>query len=407
MPHPPKQQEQPAALQPPMPSDSVLPHAKQTGQALGRVVAPTRVLQTLLAQKRTGRLQVADLQQPQRTWSVYLAQGQVQFATADDPKGDRLAYLLQRGCRQLLPSTKKQRRQATSEPYRYLHQCWQAERISLQELRSLLRSSCQEALIHFLSISQSRFRFEHGLTVAPPLISLDLGELTDPLSEQIAQWQLFSQRNIYPHSQLSLLRSSRFVEQFSGTIQAISRRKGVLDLQSLLAGQPSLYAIAARLNADLLPVAQTMEQAVKLGYLRWHIARPATPRSEGTIVCLDSSSAAQQQVQQTLEPLGYRVVGLSHAQQALSVLVKERPCLILLDGALAVEEDRGLCHLLRSSSLLRHIPVLLLTPHDSLTNPIRAKAAGAKGWLVRPLEASSLTKAVQRWANHQPASTAA
>lgn len=377
-------------------------------QVLGRVASPARVLHTLLNQGITGQLQVNPLSQALPGWSIFLAQGQIQFANGEDVKGDRLAYLLQRSCREILPANNKALRKAARVPYDYLHQCWKQEQIPLQELRSLLRSFSQEALVHFLAMTQGRVQLERGVTPTPTLISSDLDELVEPLEQQIGQWQVLNQQGIYPHGRISLLRGSRFAEQFGGPIQAISRRQGRLDLQALLAGQPSLYAIAAQLNADLLPVAQLMDQAVRLGYLRWLVQpAPAKHLNKGTVACLDSSSAVQQQVRQSLEPLGYCVIGLTHPQQALSILVKERPSLILMDGALAAEEDKGLGHLLRESSLLRHIPLLLLTPHDSLINPMRAKAAGAQGWIVKPLEEANLIKAVKRWAMTRSPSQAA
>ncbi len=395
-----------------LPNDFAMePSSSQPGQALhrrsprtsqspgiGRVAAPTRVLHSLLTQSLTGRLQISHLSQSLPNWSIYLAQGEIQFATGDDSRGDRLAYLLQRSCRQILPPSGKPLRKAARAPYDYLHHCWKQEKITLQELRSLLRSSSQEALVHCLAMAQGRVQFERGVMPTPTLISSDLDELATPLEAHIGQWQSLSQKRIYPYGRISLLRGSRFAEQFGGPIQAISRRQGLLDWQSLFAGQPSLYGIAAQLNADLLPVARLMNQAVKLGYLRWQ-TQPAAVQSpsQGIVACLDSSNAVQQQVRQSLEPLGYRVIGLSHSQQALSILVKERPNLILMDGALAVEEEKGLGHLLRESTLLRHIPLILLTPHDSLINPMRTKAAGAQAWIVKPLEEASLVKAVKRW----------
>lgn len=377
-------------------------------KGIGRVAAPARVLHTLLNQGVTGHLQVNHLTQASASWSIFLAQGQIQFATGDDAKGDRLFYLLQRSCRQILPSRNKALRKAARAPYDYLHQCWQQEQISLQELRSLLRSFSQEALVHFLAMTQGRVQFERGVTPTPPLMSSDLDELVEPLEQQIGQWQVLNQQGIYPHGRISLLRSSQFAEQFAGPIQAISRRKGRLDLQSLFAGQPTVYGIAAQLNGNLLPVAQLMDQAVRLGYLRWQAKAVTGKRPhKGTVACLDSSNAVQQQVRQTLEPLGYRVIGLLHPQQALSILVKERPCLILMDGALALEEEKGLGYLLRESPLLRHIPLLLLTPHDSLINSVRAKAAGAQGWIVKPMEEASLLKSVRRWAGARSPSQAA
>lgn len=387
------------------------PHHSQTSPSInpemGRVAAPARVLHTLLDKELTGCLRISRLNHALPSWSAYVAQGQVQFATGEDPKGDRLAYLLQRSHRQILPPQKQQQKIAKS-PYHYLHQCWQAQQISLQELRSLLRLFTQEALVHLLSMPQGRVLFERGATPDPLLISLDLPELVEPLEQQIGQWQVLNERGIFPHGRLSLLRSSNFNEQFRGPLQAISRSSHHLEPQSLLAGQPSLYGIAAQLNSDLLPIAQLMDRAVTLGYLRWQVSpRQAAKQKQGTIACLDHSRAVQQQVRQTLEPLGYRVIGLTHSQQALSILVKERPSLILIDGALAAEEDKGLGHLLRESSLLRHIPLLLLTPHDSLIAPMRAKAAKAQGWIIKPLDEHSLVKAVKRWNKTSPTSQVA
>ncbi|NJN30138.1 MAG: response regulator [Synechococcales cyanobacterium RM1_1_8] len=343
----------------------------------------------LIEQGVTGRLHATPLQSNLPGWFVDIAQGKIQFAGGQDPQGDRLTYLLQRSYRQLLPLLQQQPKAGRS-PYAFLHQCWQQGQLSLQDLRQLLRLASEEALIHLLAMLQGRVQFERGVTPDPILISLNFPQAMDPLEEQIAQWQFLGERQISPHRRLSLVRGSRFEEQFRIPLLAQSRARPLPSPQDLLANQPSLYRLAARLNGDVLAIAQLMDQAANFGYLRW-LDRDSTqaggqgdrpgPRSAsrchggnpGTIACLDSSPAVQRQVRSCLEGAGYRVIGLSYPQQALSILIKERPQLILMDGALASAEEQGLGRLLRGSPLLKAIPLLLLTPHDSLINPIRAK----------------------------------
>jgi len=98
---------------------------------------------------------------------------------------------------------------------------------------------------------------------------------------------------------------------------------------------------------------------------------------------------------------GFRVAtainGLDGLVKALSV----RPDVIVMDLAMPHLDGLDCTRQLAASSSTRDIPVIVLTAHATPEVRANATAAGCRGFLVKPFEASDLIAEVGRWAPAQ------
>lgn len=90
-----------------------------------------------------------------------------------------------------------------------------------------------------------------------------------------------------------------------------------------------------------------------------------------------------------LESAGYEVLVTGNAEDALGLLQKNTPDLILLDLLLPKMQGGEACKLLKSDNNLKHVPVILFTASVS-DIPKIAKEVGADDYILKPYEPKEL-----------------
>jgi two-component system chemotaxis response regulator CheY len=116
----------------------------------------------------------------------------------------------------------------------------------------------------------------------------------------------------------------------------------------------------------------------------------------GTILLIDDSETVRQQVRRTLVGAGYEVLEASDGVDGLEKIRRRRADLFLALCDINMPRMNGLEmleHLHRDGSTL---PVVMLTTEGQPLLIRRAKQAGAKGWIVKPIKPEPLLAAVTR-----------
>ncbi len=93
---------------------------------------------------------------------------------------------------------------------------------------------------------------------------------------------------------------------------------------------------------------------------------------------------------------GYEAAYASDAVTAMTVARKERPDLILLDLGLPGGGGILILERLRAIAGLAATPVIVVTARADAAGEQDARAAGAVGFLRKPVEADELTAAIER-----------
>lgn len=116
------------------------------------------------------------------------------------------------------------------------------------------------------------------------------------------------------------------------------------------------------------------------------------------VLIVDDSETIRLEVRRTLSAAGFQVLEARDGLEGLGVAAAHPDLsLLVLDVNMPVMNGLEMLERLRQDVSV-DIPVLLMTTEAEARLIARAKAAGAKGWFVKPVAADMLRKAVERLA---------
>ena len=128
-----------------------------------------------------------------------------------------------------------------------------------------------------------------------------------------------------------------------------------------------------------------------------------TTMEEKTILIVDDEVAIREMIVMSLEMAGYDCIEAGDIQRAHSMIVDEKPDLVLLDWMLPGGNGIELLRRLRRDEMTAELPVIMLTAKTEEDNKIQGLDVGADDYITKPFaprEMLSRIKAVLRRAGH-------
>jgi CheY-like chemotaxis protein len=99
-----------------------------------------------------------------------------------------------------------------------------------------------------------------------------------------------------------------------------------------------------------------------------------------------------------LKHLGYEIIPAVDAEEALTILQKDAPDLILLDLLLPKMQGDDLCKKLKSDDKYKKIPIVLFTASVIRPNlPEKIKEIGADDCIMKPFEPEELIGKIKKF----------
>jgi CheY-like chemotaxis protein len=95
-----------------------------------------------------------------------------------------------------------------------------------------------------------------------------------------------------------------------------------------------------------------------------------------------------------LSAAGYCVLQAENAEKGIALAQAERPALILMDVSLPGMDGLSATEVLSGEEETRDIPVVALTAHAMKGDEAKARAAGCKGYITKPIDARALPSEV-------------
>lgn len=92
---------------------------------------------------------------------------------------------------------------------------------------------------------------------------------------------------------------------------------------------------------------------------------------------------------------GFEVHLARDGNEALDVLQRERPRLVLLDVMMPHKSGFEVCQALRADDALKHTLVLMLTAKGRETDIAKGRAMGADAYMTKPFSTKDLVLAVR------------
>ncbi len=113
------------------------------------------------------------------------------------------------------------------------------------------------------------------------------------------------------------------------------------------------------------------------------------------ILAVDDSQENLGLIQALLSVVGYEVVTASNGEEALAMVGKESPDLILIDAMMPKMNGFEVCALLKDKEETRLNPLVLVTPSQETEHKVKGFEAGVDDFIHRPINSVELLARVR------------
>lgn len=344
---------------------------------------PLSLLAQLSSRAATGCLRVFT---KSNSWSIYLEQGKLIYASCSDKLFERLDIHL-RQLNQQIPTLNSSARVQMRMKFENQNQeesiaqpdyqaiCWlvDGDYITYSQAGNLVSELAKEVLESFLTIKEGSYEFksENALDNLPTqFCHLDLRSLVES-----TQKSLMSRR---------VNKTKVTAKEDSSEDSSIVNKRNV---SSIEVEQLSKF--------EEKSIQQTDSKPVKDNNNKDNIEIPKKTKDRlYTVACIDDSLTILKSIKRFLDEDNFTVVMINDPVKALMQILRSKPDLILLDVEMPNLDGYELCSLLRRHSAFKNIPIVMVTGRTGFIDRAKAKMVRASGYLAKPFTQSELLKIV-------------
>jgi two-component system chemotaxis response regulator CheY len=114
------------------------------------------------------------------------------------------------------------------------------------------------------------------------------------------------------------------------------------------------------------------------------------------ILTVDDSRTMRDMLRLALTSAGFEVVQAVDGLDGLGALERENPEIVITDINMPKMDGFGFIEGARKIDRFRALPILVLTTESDSDKKMRAKKAGATGWIVKPFDPVRLVDVIRR-----------
>ncbi|MES2039540.1 MAG: EAL domain-containing protein [Pseudomonadota bacterium] len=170
--------------------------------------------------------------------------------------------------------------------------------------------------------------------------------------------------------------------QFAKEVEQLALERHLSEITPLLSSLHQAYeAVASELGNEVF-----LEDHDVVSHSR-HVAK---------VLVVDDDRSTRSTLRHTLQRDGFKVEEAADGSQALLMLKRMRPDVILMDAVMPVMDGFTACSLIQEMPRGRSIPVLMITALEDNSSVERAFAAGASDYIPKPIHFAVLSQRVRR-----------
>ncbi|MCC5619166.1 response regulator [Nostoc sp. CHAB 5836] len=337
---------------------------------------PLSLLAQLTSRRATGCLSIFT---GAASWSIYLEDGKLTYASYSDKLFERLDSHLRRLSQQipalnsatrvqmqLMFETKNEHQSIQNADYQAI--CWLVNQgyINSVQAASLINELAKEVLESFLCLKEGSYEFssESSLDELPKFCRLDLRLLVEHCQKQLRNRQNI--QSSIPSGAGSQVLSTTQTSQFQPQLQIKLGQK-----------------LPISINFDIPEINQNTQ--------------PSVGKKLYTIACIDDSQTVLNSMKHFLDENTFSVVMINDPVKALMQILRSKPDLILLDVEMPSLDGYELCSLLRKHSAFKNTPIIMVTGRTGFIDRAKAKIVRSSGYLTKPFTQSELLKMVFKY----------
>jgi two-component system, cell cycle response regulator DivK len=120
-----------------------------------------------------------------------------------------------------------------------------------------------------------------------------------------------------------------------------------------------------------------------------------------TILLADDNAPSRELMREILEACGYDVAEAANGREALDLICKSPPDIVLLDLQMPIMDGFAVIHAVRSDERLRLLTVIALTASAMLGDRERAIAAGFDSYIAKPINLENVRDQIRQITTHK------
>ncbi len=145
------------------------------------------------------------------------------------------------------------------------------------------------------------------------------------------------------------------------------------------------------------PIAAAEMQAIPLAsHSITRVQLGSKSEASPLVLCVDDSTQIAYMVELMVKPAGYRFMSVQDPVDALSMILRSKPDVILLDLIMPMVYGHEICTQLRRSPLFKTTPIIMITSNPNIIDKA-VKGSGATDYLIKPFDAAKLLHIIQRY----------
>ena len=113
------------------------------------------------------------------------------------------------------------------------------------------------------------------------------------------------------------------------------------------------------------------------------------------ILVVDDSAPILELSTTMLKLLGYEPIGVSCGMDALKLLARETPALVLLDVMLPDMDGFKICRHIKQASATADIPVFMVSAKKTAEDVEQGRKAGADEYIAKPFKSAEVAKLIK------------
>ena len=324
---------------------------------------PLSLLAQLTSRRATGCLRVFI---ESFSWSIYLENGRLIYASCSDRLFDRLDSHLERLSQEFstlnranimqvrgMFETNSENQLIPQADYQAI--CWLVDRdyLNPQQAVVLIDDLAKVVLASFLTVKEGSYEFSSvsPLDQLPKFCHLDLRLLVEHCQQQL--------RNRH---------------QSQSSVPKVETKQA-----------------QTQINLGRLPGQKDFDNSDNSNN---KIFQQSINKNTYTVACIDDSPTVLNSINQFLDENTFSVVMINDPVKALMQILRSKPDIILLDVEMPSLDGYELCSLLRRHSAFKNIPIIMVTGRTGFIDRAKAKMVRSSGYLTKPFTQSDLLKMV-------------
>ncbi len=116
--------------------------------------------------------------------------------------------------------------------------------------------------------------------------------------------------------------------------------------------------------------------------------------SDRPILLVEDNEMNREMLIRRLNRAGLQVIHAGNGQEALDLMVSERPAVVLMDMNLPVLDGWSACRAAKADESIAHIPIIALTAHASEGDRRVAMDAGCCDYATKPIDFPGLLRKI-------------